>query len=182
MEDIQLILYILAAVAYFLFMQWRKAFKGPDDVTDAKEQNDKSVARRQVSQSRPQHPPRPVTSFEDILRELKPKAEQARQEERTAYEAVQEELRQQPELQPAPVVEESRRYRSYEGAAPRVFSWEKPAEALEMTKQAKFRQQQAFAPYTSAPALVSSYARLLRNPASVREAVILSEILNRKYN
>ncbi|MBC5991639.1 hypothetical protein [Pontibacter cellulosilyticus] len=173
MDDFKIILYILAAVAYFLFMQWRKAFNTPGD-----EQDEVEPRPQQQRRVQPQQPQRPVTSFEDILRELQPKAEKGRAELETVKEKAKEVM--------APVVRDEDvvpKYKSYEQPAPKVLSWEKAAEALEAKKRSKQRRQPLFEAYAQDKEVTKSrYAAMLQNPATVRDAVILSEIFNRKYS
>ncbi|ARS34893.1 hypothetical protein [Pontibacter actiniarum] len=174
MDDFKIILYILAAAAYFLFMQWRKAFKG--------DEGDVDVEPRRPHPRR-QQPERPVTSFEDILRELQPKAERGKELVQEAKERGREKAQQVvPPL--APVAEApAKKYKSYEDVAPRVLSWEKPAEAREAAKQSRLQPKSEFEAYEKERVLEQNkYARLLRNPASARDAVILAEIINRKYS
>ena len=168
MDDIQFILYILAAVAYFLFMQWRKAFQTPNERED----------EEQRQPNRPKQPQRPATSFEDILRDLQPKAEKARAEFETAKEKVKE------TLPPVVIAEEvAPKYKSYENKAPKILSWEKKLEAKEAQKRAQERRQPVFTAYAQEQHVPESrYARMLRNPTTVKDAFILSEIFRRKYN
>ncbi|WP_439882997.1 hypothetical protein ACSX1A_07470 [Pontibacter sp. MBLB2868] len=170
MDDFKIILYILAAVAYFLFTQWRKAFKTPDEDELPAPRNQKGAT---------DYPSKPSTSFEDILRELQPKAEKGRAIVEAAKEKVQENI---PPL--APVMPAEIKYKSYEDKAPRALSWEKTAEALEAAKRSGKRNKPVFEAYEKEVRLqrTSHYAKLLRNPTTVRDAIILTEILNRKYN
>ena len=178
MDDFKIIIYILAAVAYFILTQWRKAFKGGAEDEEA------DVEPRRV-RPRQQQPERPVTSFEDILRELQPKAEQARQRGQEVIQQAKEKvgpLEAQPVPPLAPAAEVVSKYRSYENMAPKVLSWEKRAEAIEASKRSALRRQEAFEPYEIKASATNRYAQILRNPASAREAFVLSEIFNRRYN
>ena len=173
MEDFKLILYVLAAVAYFIFMQWRKAFNAPKDDADA-------VPRTQ--ERRPQMPARPATSFEDILRELQPKLEQAEAKKQEVVETTKQ-LTQPHRAPLPPVLEKKPLIRNYEDVAPKALSWEKPAEAMQAARNSEqLRIGKRFEAFEKEKAAKSRYASLLRNPATVRDAVILSEIFNRKYN
>ncbi|WP_276496028.1 hypothetical protein [Pontibacter litorisediminis] len=172
MDDFKIIIYILAAVAYFLLTQWRKAFKGGED-------EDVDVESRRPRQQTST----PVTSFEDILRELQPKMNEARRKGQEVVQQAKERTREQVQPLMPPVAETAPKYRSYENISPKVLSWEKKAEAIEAAKQAKLRRQDVFKPYAQQhPINTSRYAEMLRNPASAREAIILTEIFNRKYN
>ncbi len=170
MDDIKIILYILAAVAYFLFTQWRKAFQSP-------EEQEKQVPEQQKRRAPSRQPARPATSFEDILRELQPKLDRGKD---VVIETVTE---KKEELMPPLVAATAKpKYRNYEEDIPKVLSWEKAAEARDLQKQFKLRSKSPFTAYAQEEAPTSKYAKMLRNPATVRDAVILSEIFNRKYN
>jgi len=170
MEDVKIILYVLAAVAYFVFMQWRKAFNSPKDDVDAEPR---------TPERRPQYPAKPVTSFEDILRELQPKLEQAEARGKAVVDRSKETAQQMA----APVAGKSTKVISYEDAAPQALSWEKPEEALQAAMHSKQRR------VVNKPGTLlkqtkkeNHYASLLHNPSAAREAFILAEIFNRKYN
>lgn len=175
MEDLQIIIYILAAVAYFIITQWRKAFSGGDEDVDVE-------PRRPRPQ---QQPPKPVTSFEDILRELQPKLDQANRQGQEVVQQTKERTREIVQTAPAMVPAEApaRKYKNYDEVAPKALSWEKRAEAIEAAKQSKLREQKSIR--EAEPARVTRtnrYKEMLRNPASARDAVILSEIFNRRYS
>ncbi|GAB3814014.1 hypothetical protein [Pontibacter rugosus] len=179
MEDYKIILYILAAVAYFVVSQWRKAFKTPDD------KSPEVKPKRTVASQPQQRPAQPVTSFEDILKELQPKAEKAKSQGKTLVQDAREFVGEKvlPPLATESAQPVFNKYNSYEEKPERARSWEKRAEAIEAAKNSKFREQKSFVPNEKAVELKPSrFAALLRNPSSVRDAVILTEIFNRKYN
>lgn len=132
-----------------------------------------------------QQPPKPVTSFEDILRELQPKVEQAKQEGQQVVRQASErsEVSTQNLPQTATAAKPAPKYRNYENSTPKVLSWEKRAEAIEAAKNSKFLNQDLSSiPSQKTERVTNKYAKMLRNPASARDAVILSEIFNRKYS
>ncbi|NDK54502.1 hypothetical protein [Pontibacter fetidus] len=164
MEDFKVIFYILLAVGYFLFNFFRKNFK--EDKSQPKKFRDENEPPVQ----RPaQRPPVPVTSFEDILRELQPKVEQARTQTR---EVVYE--------QPAKSVytSEVANVSAYEHRAPEAISLEQ-----RMPRRPPNERKASFEPYTIKPTttLRKFDPSVLRNPATARDAFVLSEIFNRKY-
>ncbi|WP_242928056.1 hypothetical protein [Pontibacter vulgaris] len=164
MEDYKLLLYILAAVAYFLFSAWRKAFKGSGEVMPPNQQ----PAKEKEMPVKPLRPIAPRTSFEDILRELQPKLERAKEQEAATLEEYKP-------RQPKPVV-------NYETITPKAISLEEPADRSVADKKMQESRREAFKPYAIKQQQVSPYAKLLRNPNTAREAFILSEIFQRKYN
>jgi len=170
MEDFKFIIYILLAVAYFLFTNWRKFMKGIDDPEQPKKFRDPNTAP-EPSRPQPQRPAVPVTSFEDILRELQPKAEKAQ----VSLETIKNEVK-------APVG----KYRNYDTEyASKAYTDERLAEARAISKRTQeARRKQAFVPYAHVQQQEQSgkiALELLRNPATAREAFILSEILQRRY-
>ncbi|WP_161887667.1 hypothetical protein [Pontibacter russatus] len=174
MEDFKLILYVLAAVAYFIFMQWRKAFNAPKE-----EDDDAPRGQGRGAQA----PARPATSFEDILRELQPKLERAEAKGKAVVERTKE-LAGPVGTPFPPVAAATPAVKNYE-AAPSVkaLSWEKPSEArlaAKLLEEQRIRNH--FNTYERRQTTQNKYATLLRNPASAREAFVLTEIFNRKYS
>ncbi|TXK47676.1 hypothetical protein FVR03_09020 [Pontibacter qinzhouensis] len=184
MEDLKPILYVLAAVAYFVYSFWRKAFKDNPEVKppdELPEQNRRPVASR----PQPQQPHGPPTSFEDILRELQPKLDKAKEQGRTSIDTAKEKAK--------PVVFPSAPARSYEATKPAERSLEAPLELIEARRKAEEARRTAdrlaaraaasaipVAPVPQEPASKHRIAAMLRNPKTVRDAVILSEVLQRK--
>ena len=171
MDDYKIILYILAAVAYFLFNAWRKAFKGDDTVAPPPVQQGQEPKQVATQQTRPvpQRPAMPPTSFEDILRELQPKLERAKEVARPVLEKPVAEAKPEPA------------FSKYEQSQP-ALSLENPAEAKEAARRTQRKNIPAFEAYVQKPvAIENRYAALLRNPVTVRDAVIVSEILKPKF-
>jgi hypothetical protein len=173
MEDYKFIIYILLAVAYLLFSNWRKFIKGIDDPAQPKKFRDPAAAPEQP-RPKPQQPATPVTSFDDILRELQPKAERAREEVLATVETVK--------------VEQEKvvgKYRNYDTEyAAKAYTDERLAEARAISKRTQeARRSEAFVPYAKDKPEKSKRLALemLRNPTTAREAFILSEIFQRKY-
>lgn len=175
MEDFKLILYVLAAVAYFIFMQWRKAFNAPDEDADVE-------PRKQ--ERRAPFPTKPATSFEDILRELQPKLDRAEAKGKAIIEKTKEQDRSLETPTPS-YMEKRPVVKNYEDLVqtPKALSWENPAEARLAKRLSEERRISSnFANYEKPTAIQNKYASLLRNPVSVRDAVVLKEILTRKYD
>lgn len=171
MEDYKFIIYILLAVAYFLFTNWRKFMKGVEE--EPKKFRDPN-AGPEPSRPLPKQPGAPPTSFEDILRELQPKVERAREEVKATVETVKPEVEKY-----------VGKYRNYDTEyASKVYTDERLAEAKEISRRTQeARRTQAFVPYAqnTQQEKKSIALELLRNPATAREAFILSEIFQRKY-
>lgn len=174
MEDYKFIIYILLAVAYFIISNWRKFMKGIDDPAQPK----KFINPNEVpEQTRPQVPTAPATSFEDIMRELQPKAARAKEQVKNTVETAKADIPTASEI--------ATRYRNYdEEYAPRAYTDERLAEAREKSRKLQqSRREEAFVPYAKnkQQGRKSIAVELLRNPTSAREAFILSEIFQRKY-
>ncbi|WP_162053936.1 hypothetical protein [Pontibacter pamirensis] len=171
MEDYYIILYALAAVIYFIFMQWRKAFNSPSDDADVEVP---------PQERRPQQPNRPPISFEDILRELQPKMERAEERGKSIVENAKEKA-QQVAGPVAPAPEAPPKYRNYETEVPMVMSWERKAAEREAARQSEEIRQRLFKAETE-QVKKSKYAKLLQNPTTARDAFVLTEIFKRKYD
>ncbi|MFD2999122.1 hypothetical protein ACFS7Z_02020 [Pontibacter toksunensis] len=172
MEDYYIILYAIAAVVYFIFMQWRKAFNSPSEDADVE------VPKQE---GRPQYPNRPPTSFEDILRELQPKVERAEAKVKPIVENAKEQAKQVAgPLSPA--AELPPKYRNYETEVPKVMSWEKKAEEREAARLTEHLRSRLFKEETIEGKKQSKYSKILQNPNAAREAFVLSEIFKRKYD
>jgi hypothetical protein len=163
MEDFKVIFYVLLAVGYFLFSFFRKYFK--EDHSQPKNFRDENEPPVQRPNPRPAVP---VTSFEDILRELQPKVEKAK-----AIEAKTLEQTIVPVGNAGPP-----KVSAYEHQAPEAVSLEQL-----VPKRAPIQRHASFEPYAIKPTttLRKFDPSILRNPATARDAFILSEIFNRKF-
>ncbi|MBB6610313.1 hypothetical protein H7F15_04615 [Pontibacter sp. Tf4] len=161
MEDFKVIFYILLAIGYFIFNFFRKNFK--EDNSQPKKFRDENAPPVQRPQQRP---PVPVTSFEDILRELQPKVEQARTTAKTIVEPKQ------------PVHEPAYNVSRFEHTQPEAVSLERT-----IRKRAEIANHDAFKAYSLKPTTTLNRfdPSILRNPQTARDAFILSEIFNRRY-
>lgn len=179
MEDLKLILYILAIVAYFIYTAWRKAFKSPDDDGRPAAPNERPQHERPRPMPNPQPQPRqqqrpstPATSFEDILREMQTKMERANEQNRPPVE------------KPKPVIQPTMQPVAKERVPMRALSLEDPEQARLYNKKRKERIAAADALYETKKlerkVVPNAYGELLQNPQTVRQAFILSEIFNRK--
>lgn len=172
MEDFKIILYILLGVAYLIFTNWRKAFKDTDDV-DLPEDKRFTPEGKPI---RPQGPSQPATSFKEILQELQPKAQMAKAKGEELVTAAKEKAREELASRPEVIVVD------YDDGKPKVLSWEGPAAARQALRQSQQRRESSFKAYDRPQPRQQRYQELLHNPASVRDAFILSEIFKRKYD
>lgn len=190
MEDFKLILYVLAIVAYFIYNAWRKAFKTPDedgrpDASPKERPQRERPARDLTTQERPAprpipaapsqprqaRPAVPATSFEDILREMQSKMERANEQHKAPVEKPKPVL--QPITQPVAKTEPRRTLSLEDPEQARAYELQRRERlaTAEASRQTKMQSRK------TAP---NQYAELLQNPATIRQAFIMSEIFNRK--
>jgi hypothetical protein len=167
--DLGNIIYIIAIVAYFIYQATRK--KGSQELPDEGDT--------------PQAPPQKGMSFEDLLREIRQAQNPTAAEKPTPPkpEAVRPIPVSQPRTavsrKPVLIEEEDDEVRHYEGA----FG------AKKKNPYQEFRETHSI---PSTPLIkidydslsskkVNPYAELLKNPKTLKQAVVLSEILKPKY-
>ncbi|RPD44613.1 hypothetical protein DNI29_21020 [Hymenobacter sediminis] len=184
MEKLQTLAWILIGLAVFIWRMVQKA-----RATTAQEQRERKFSRPDSNgRPRPVAPGLPATSFEELLRQMQA---QNRTEQPTAEPAESKEVtpagRSVPrETAPAArsLEETSRPARSLEQTAT-VRSLEAPVRRARRAAtlprptaqiQPEYQSREQIRPETS-----SSLADRLRNPADVRAAFVLGEILQRKF-
>jgi hypothetical protein len=169
MDNLENYLYIALAVIYIL----SRVLKAKKQVPPQKQ----NPAQRQKQPARPirQTQPRKAFSFEDILKEFEKNlaGEQFEEEkpmpvEEIAYEKPIQVKPPKPETKPyhSP-------YESYEGT-----SYESPGNRKEVIKPEIFSRSEK---YSLKEDLASQYIKMLQNPEGFKNAIVLSEIINRKY-
>lgn len=179
MDDIQFWLYILFAVIYFIARGLKK--KKPQKPVNKPESTTTSQ-----TDSRPQRKP---VSFEELLKEFTEGRGQEQPEERevfqehdeevdTAYQTVDEQEKDEP-------FEEGKTRRFSDEESKRVYQ-ESIARAegasLEFKRDEHFRSKLKSNRNDETGSAVAAEIRdLLSNPNDAKKAVVLSEILNRKY-
>lgn len=165
MEDFKFLLYILAAVIFFVIQMWRKAFKTPSQTRTTPAATPKA---RPVTT-----PALPSTSYQDILKEMQASGERAK------------EIIIAPSPERMPAEKTTTEAKTLERTESRAKSLEtiivtpkeiirKPS-AIELARQPKPK-------IIISTAQPVNYQRLLQNPQNVRAAFILSEILNRRID
>lgn len=167
MEDFKWLFYILLAVVILVLRMWRKAFQPPKP---------SSQSRPTLPKAYPAPKP-PVTSYDEILKEMKASGERAK---RTVTPLPGSYSGEAPSVErtdvPAKSLErtEVQAY-SLEGPSSLTKKVSKKPSAIEQARQAKPKNMAAL------PQAVN-YGRLLQNPQNMRQAFILSEILNRRID
>ncbi|MHA7131392.1 hypothetical protein [Algoriphagus namhaensis] len=170
--DLGNIIYILAVIAYFIY--------------SATQSNKKKKQAEQNADSLPpeETPDRGVT-FEDLLREIReaqsPKKQPEPKPEKPQPVAQQRVEQVRPTPKPQPV-----RTKRYEEADDEIQYYEDAYERMEREEErlakvaASIPSQKPIA-HTTKKKKVNPYAEKLKNQRSVREAIVLGEILNRKH-
>jgi len=183
--DIGTVVYIILVLLYFVFTAFKKK--------NAPEQTDERYEGEEAGERRP-------ASFEDMLRDIRrdqnervKDIEQAGQGEVSDYdyrekrEEVEERTYNSWEEKPAPAkpepVKESRN-KYYEGGEGSLKNYERQP-LVKLDDQVDLESDEKILGEVEDVAEEyrgkSKYGNLLKNPETVKDAIILSEILNRKY-
>lgn len=172
------IIYIIAIIIYFIYSAMKKS-KGPEEI---------DVPEKEVEDS-----PRRPASFEDLLREIR---EGQQEKERNFDQSGQGDVLEQkpqrrdrsiekpvssPSYQPKSV-DQPKAFRKFQGE---VSEQEKPRhktldEQVMMDDEIEGLKSSIKVEELDAPESNSKYKSLLKNPESVKDAIILTEILNRR--
>jgi hypothetical protein len=183
--DAQFWIYIVIGVIYFLSRLLKKPEQASGDMPNGLPQE---TRRRAESQQPVGEAPRQLT-FEELLREItEGKQAQRRVPEpevivapRESYEKdLGDEARSLEEVE-FNEAESARKWKPYEEVP--VRSWER--KSLEETMRLEdtvvdFRKFEAFQQRNQQKSL-DSYIKIIRNPESLKQAVVMSEILKRKF-
>jgi len=183
--DAGTIIYIVLVILYFLFTAFKKKDKPAED---------ERFEGDEAGQQRP-------ASFEDMLREIRQEQEGRRRDvegsgqgdvleqapTRQHWEEEEEyvpEHKTKPKPAPAPAPAKNKHQRYYEGSEGSLKSYEKqPLKTLD--EQVDIYSDEKILGEVEDVAeenvKENKYAKMLRDPQSVKDAVVLSEILNRKH-
>ena len=177
MDDLQIIIYIVFIVLYLLSRALRK--KKPV-VGDDSHTQETPGSLSTSSESKPRKRP---TTFEELLRELEGHPQET--------EEIKEEPQVHAEQEKEPVVEETAMIEESLHASPTVNpQWEKymkegGLQSLDETVDLDAQLRKRFDTYKISRKdnihTASRYRELLRSRDSVKDAIILKEILDRKY-
>lgn len=181
--DAQFWIYIVIGVIYFLSKLLKKPEQGPGEAPDTQQPAGRRLQPGQASTEKP----RQVT-FEELLREITegkqaPKTEpQPRQEHR--YESFDNDLKEEAqslERVDFDEAENARIFQKYEEAQ----SLANERRSLEETMRLEdtivdFKRFEAFERKVKRN-VVHDYVKIIRDPERLRQAVVMSEILKRKF-
>lgn len=215
MEDIQVIIYILFGIIYFIFRVLKNKQETKDKPQYGENKEDelgRPHEEVQEAEGRPKRP-RSGTSLEDILRELsgdfyegeEEKPKQAPPKKETEYKPLERrEVRETPfEEKRKPFFEEeeerqheragSEKYRKYETTnfdkskkkekkgekKYKTLDEQVDIESFEIKVKPELQELEGEGP---SPKFTTQYAKMLKNPDEAKKAIVLSEIINRKYD
>ena len=191
-EKLQTLLLIFIGLLALVVRWWKKAQE-----TIQRERQERRITRPDsTGKPRPVAPGLPGTSFEELLKQMQTQNQQGAAPRSASPTATTSETT--PAGRPLPR-EKAKAPRSLERTDTRPVSLEAPATARPLDAAPPVRQRAAALPRANAPrpedywsrqAAPSEFSRtstrrhvtdLLRSPADVRAAFVLSEILKRKY-
>jgi hypothetical protein len=192
-EKLQTILVILIGLVALVVRWWKKAQE-----TTQRERQERRITRPDsTGQPRPVAPGLPATSFGELLKQMQAQNQQDAAP-RSAAQPVATPAETTPAGRPLPR-EKARPTRSLENTEKRPVSLEAPATARPLDSAPPVRQRAAALPRANAPRPEDYWSRqaalivpsradtrrhvtdMLRNPADIRAAFVLSEIFKRKY-
>jgi hypothetical protein len=182
--DAQVWIYIIIGVIYFLSRLLKKPEQAPGEVPEP-QNRERRIPRPPGQPATDQ--PRPLT-FEELLREItEGKQVQQRQPERevvTEYKSYEKDLGEEARsLEDVDFNEADRaeKWKPYEEVPARSQERKSLEETMRLEDTVvDFRRFQAFEKKNQRK-LLDDYSRLLRNPVTLKQAVVLSEILKTKF-
>ncbi|UJP64277.1 hypothetical protein [Mongoliitalea daihaiensis] len=169
------IIYLIAVIIYFIYSALKKNKpEAPKDSSD-------------TSSEAPQQRP---ASFEDLLREIRRGQQEAEKDfEQTGQGTVKEERRPEPNrrverpYQPMPEANQPKAYQAFQGALDEDYKpkYKTLDEQVRISASIQGIKSTEVGVSKKKVKPVNRYARMLHNPKSVRDAIVLTEILNRKF-
>lgn len=169
MDNLENYLYVLFAVIYIVSRIIKARSK----------KNKEQQPQSQGQASRAPHPqnqpkPKKAFSFEDILKEFEKNL--AGEEEHEKPLPVEEIRYEQPAPVPVKQVKESPKpYDAYQGAPYRSI---KEEIEIDKEKDSSFVRSEN---YSIKSSVASEYVKMLQDPQGFKNAIVMSEIINRKY-
>jgi len=191
-EKLQTLLLIFIGLLAFAVRWWKKA----KETMQREAQERRLPSPKQPRSARPAAPGLPATSFEELLKQMQAQNQQQASTSRPPLASAPPETT--PGGRPMPR-EKARAPRSLERPETRPVSLEAPTTARSLEVAPPVRQRASTLPRATAPRPEDYWSRqaptselsrantrrhvtdLLRNPADIRAAFVLSEIFKRKY-
>ena len=168
MDNLENYLYILFAVIYIISRIIKARGKQKQGTPQQPGQHKGQPAHQQTQK------PKKAFSFEDILKEFE---KNLAGEEEVAHEKplpVKEIRHEKPAPVPVTQIEQKpSKYDSYQGK-----EYKSIKEEIEESQSSSFTRNEK---YTLADEVANEYVSMLQNPDGFKNAIVLSEIINRKY-
>ena len=175
--DLGNIVYILAVIAYFIYSATQSNKK-------------KRQAREAAGETETESEPERGVTFEDLLKEIREAQKPKTAPQQKPIPQAIPEVQSRPVVAPKPAPEpvRTKRYESYDDEITH-YEGAYLEDAYERVKKEEERIAKVAASipslkplaYTTKDKPVNRYAALLKNPQSVKDAIVLGEILNRRH-
>ena len=187
MRDFQIWLYVLVGVIYLLTRFFKKSAQQPTDVPDTRPE--KPEKRFEPPSVKPGVPPSKTLTFEELLKEITESKAQPKAQPKAEYvdynDEIEEEIQEKDEIQDLEDVDydykKDKVVVEYEQAKRQAFLRPSLEETLNIkdtdTRFAKFK---VFETATQSN-LVDRYLTDFYDPEGLRKAIVMSEILQRKF-
>jgi hypothetical protein len=172
MDNIENYLYILFALIYIISRVIKARSKQKQQGSPKQPQQQTPVSKPVQQQNQP--PRKKAFSFEDILKEFE---KNLAGEEESAYEKplpVKEIKYEKP--RPIPVKEVEKKPNPYD--AYKSTSYKSIKEEIESDRKSSFTRSEN---YSIKDDVAGEYVKMLQDPQGFKNAIVLSEIINRKY-
>lgn len=181
MRDFQFWLYIIVGAIYLLSRFLKKPAQKPNDVPDYRPE--KPAPRYEQPSVKPGASPSRALTFEELLREITQSKTEVKPQPKTEYVNYDDEI----EEEEKDLEDVNYNYRKdkvvteYEDAKNHAFSRSSLEETMHVSDtDMKFGKFKIF-DQESQPDLVGKYLRDFYDPEGLKKAIVLSEILQRKF-
>jgi hypothetical protein len=181
--DAQFWIYIIIGVIYFLSKLLKKPAEAPEETADTRPAQRRQAQPQQNTTERPKQ-----LTFEELLREITQAKQPAKPvqepDARPRYESFDNDLgdeaRSLEEVR-YDEAENARVFKAYEDAKTQVFQRSSLEETLHLKDTVmNFGKFKVFETQRSKNALLD-YMNIIRSPESLKHAIVMSEILKRKF-
>lgn len=181
--DVEFWLYVVIGVVYFLSRLLKKGEQATSEAPKP-QRRERPKPARPVPTPASREAERPMT-FEDLLREImEGKQAQRRPEPVKTYQTEEREADDEAQsLEEVGIDEVQRapRWKPYEEVPDRAFERQSLEETLHLEDTVvEFKKFEPFQ-QREEKRLSEEYIKIIRNPESLRQAVVMSEILKRKF-
>jgi hypothetical protein len=180
MKDIQIWLYIIIGVIYFLSRLKKKPEQQPKDIADF--EPEKPVRNFEIPPARPTAAPQKGLTFEELLREIsQEKTKERSQPEYVDYDDAIEEEEKDLEDVNYDYRKQDKIYEVYDEAKKQAFHRPSLEETMKVgDTDVRFGKFKVFEEETKRD-LMAEYLADFKDPEGFKKAVVMSEILKRKF-